>query len=61
VKAGDLVRKRKRPGIYRHFGLVVKARIDASTGMQAVRVHYFGDYGTFWTSSRSLEVVSEGR
>jgi len=55
VKVGDLVKK--------HSGTVIGVVIETArpSPNTAVKVCWPGDYGVFWTTARSLEVISESR
>ena len=65
VKVGDLVRKKYKPGLATEglVGIVLHVntwtRVDGTTDTPSVRVKWPGDYGIFWTTSDSLEIVSE--
>jgi len=65
MKIGDLVKKKYKPGIVTEglVGVVVYAntwqRVDGTFETPSVRVQWPGDYGTFWTTSDSLEIVSK--
>ena len=65
MKVGDLVRKRGRPRdtpAGRLVGLIIEARFAAvDRDHMSYRIHWRGDYGTFWADIRDIEVVSEGR
>jgi len=62
VKVGDLVRKRNRPDGPVLIGLVVKINhinySDGSRDSPTVRVSWSDGYGTFWTTTGSLEIIS---
>ena len=60
MKVGDLVSKKlqwERDGVRESkilYGVIVG--IEASE--LYVRVHWFGDYGTFWTNIWQMEVIT---
>ncbi len=62
MKVGDLVRyKLEHP--YKKLGIVVGTnwqKIDPRHP-DAVKIMWSGEYGTFWTRVRELEVISESR
>jgi len=62
VKIGDLVRKRNLPPCHPIIGLVVKINhthySDGSCDSPTVRVSWSDGYGTFWTTTGSLEIIS---
>ena len=61
MKVGDLVQKRGRP-FRRSIGLIIESRFAAvDRGHMSYRVHWGGDYGTFWSDIRDIEVLSESR
>jgi hypothetical protein len=61
MKVGDLVRK-LRPACHPIIGLVVKInhipRSDGSYNSPTVRVSWSDGYGCFWTTTDSLEIIS---
>ena len=61
MKVGDLVRKRD-PWVQDTVGVVIKInavqRRDGSWDTPTVRVWWPDGYGTFWTTSESLVIVS---
>ena len=65
MKVGDLVKKKYKPGLATEglVGVVVRVntwqRVDGTIDTPSIRVQWPGDYGTFWTTSDSLEIVSE--
>ncbi len=66
MKLGDLVRKRNVPPdhpVRDAIGIVVAineiTRNDGTVDSPTVQVQWPGDYGKFWTTTQSLEVVSE--
>ncbi len=67
MKVGDLVKKKYKPGLTPEglVGIVVSVntweRIDGTIDTPSIRVRWSGDYGMFWTTSDSLELVSESR
>ena len=65
MKVGDLVQKRGRPVItpFGHLiGLIIESRFAAvDRDHMSYRIHWRGDYGTFWADIRDIEVVSESR
>ena len=56
MKIGDLVRRHSGS----RLGVVVET-MAASAGLSYLKVRWDGEYGTFWTSSKAVEVVSENR
>ena len=60
MKVGDLVSKKLqwgRDGVRKNkilYGVIIG--IEASE--LYVRVHWFGDYGTFWTNIWQMEVIT---
>jgi len=54
VKVGDLVSKNIKFTNQTLYGVIIK--IDASS--LYVKVHWFGDYGTFWTNIWDMEVIT---
>ena len=65
MKVGDLVQKRGRwgAGAYGHLiGLIIESRFAAvDRDHMSYRVRWGGDYGTFWSDIRDIEVISESR
>jgi len=62
VKVGDLVQKRGRPRGRVFVGLIIEARFAAvDRDHMSYRVRWDGDYGTFWSDIRDIEVISESR
>lgn len=65
MKVGDLVKKKYKPGLVNEgmIGIVLHVntwqRVDGTIDTPSVRVKWPGDYGTFWTTGDSLEIVSE--
>ena len=66
MKPGDLERKRNVPPghpVRDAIGIVVAIhhvpRRDGTVDSPTVQVQWPGDYGKFWTTTQSLEVVSE--
>ncbi len=66
MKLGDLVRKRNVPPdhpVRDAIGIVIAlrpvTRLDGTVDSPTVQVQWPGDYGKFWTTTQSLEVVSE--
>tara|TARA_B100000963_G_scaffold297300_1_gene268733 strand:+ start:1333 stop:1536 length:204 start_codon:yes stop_codon:yes gene_type:complete len=66
VKVGDLVKKRNIPvdhSVSGAIGIVVAInmveRHDGTVDSPTVQVQWPGDYGKFWTTTQSLEVVSK--
>jgi hypothetical protein len=54
VKVGDLVSKNIKFTNQTLYGVIIK--IDASS--LYVKVHWLGDYGTFWTNIWDMEVIT---
>jgi hypothetical protein len=64
VKVGDLVRKKYKPGMMdTKVGIILAinegANRDSTFDTPVVRVQWPADYGCFWTTSASLEIVSK--
>ena len=66
MKPGDLVRKRNVPPghpVRDAIGIVVAinevTRSDGTVDSPTVQVQWPDDYGKFWTTTQSLEVVSK--
>ena len=64
MKVGDLVKKKYKPGFVQGLiGIVLHVnawqRMDGTFETPSVRIQWPGDYGVFWTTSDSLEIVSE--
>jgi hypothetical protein len=67
MKVGDLVMKRdghiKTSPHYKRLGLIIDLNqrrfLDGTLDNPIVRVRWADDYGTFWTSIDSLQLVSE--
>jgi len=63
VKVGDLVRKKYKPGMAgTKVGVIVAInevpRRDGTSDTPIVRVQWPADYGSFWTTAQSLEILS---
>jgi hypothetical protein len=56
VKIGDLVRRHNSA----RLGIVVET-IGHNTGLTYLKIRWDDEYGTFWTSPKAVEVVSERR
>jgi len=54
MKVGDLVSKNIKFTNQTLYGVIIG--IEASE--LYVRVHWFGDYGTFWTNIWQMEVIT---
>ena len=66
MKIGDLVQKRGRPEndwqAGHLVGLIIAARHGAiDRDYMSYRVQWSGDYGTFWSCIRDIEVINESR
>ena len=64
MKVGDLVRKKYKPGMVgTRIGVIVAVnevpRRDGTSDIPVVRVQWPVDYGAFWTTVRSLEILSK--
>ncbi len=65
MKVGDLVKKKTKTCLATEglVGIVVNVntweRLDGTIGTPTIRVNWPGDYGVFWTTLDSLEIVSE--
>ena len=65
MKVGDLVKKKYKPGLAVEglVGIVLHVNIwhraNGTIYTPSIRVKWPDDYGTFWTTSDSLEIVSE--
>ena len=66
MKLGDLVRKRNVPPghpVRDAIGIIVAinevTRSDGTVDSPTAQVQWPGDYGKFWTTTQSLEVMSE--
>ena len=56
MKIGDLVRRHNST----RLGVVVEI-MGSADGLSYLKVRGDGEYGTFWTSPKAVEVVSERR
>jgi hypothetical protein len=56
VKIGDLVRRHNSTLL----GIVVEI-MGSGGGLSYLKIRWDGEYGTFWTSPKAVEVVSEYR
>ena len=56
MKIGDLVRRHNST----RLGVVVEI-IGRRPGLSYLKIRWDGEYGTFWTSPKAVEVVSENR
>lgn len=66
MKPGTLVKKKYKPGVVTDkVGIVLKCnrwrRSDGTYDSPTVLVRWPGSYGAFWTTSDTLEIVSESR
>jgi hypothetical protein len=66
MKPGTLVKKKYKPGLVADkIGIVLKSnrwqRSDGTYDSPTVQVMWPDGYGTFWTTSDTLEIVSESR
>ena len=55
MKVGDLVRRYSCT----RLGIVVDTTGHVDNGLKYVKVQWDGEYGTFWTSTKAVEVLSE--
>jgi hypothetical protein len=55
MKVGDLVRRYSCT----RLGIVVDTTGHVDNGLRYVKVQWDGEYGTFWTSTKAVEVLSE--
>lgn len=66
MKVGDLVRKKYKPGLVgTKVGVIVAInevpRRAGTSDTRVVRVQWPADYGLFWTTAQSLEILSSGK
>ena len=65
MKVGDLVKKKYKPGLAAEGLVGIVLHVNTFTAVNgiiytpSIRVKWPDDYGTFWTTSDSLEIVSE--
>ena len=57
MKIGDLVRKYSCS----RLGIVIETARNTAGRVGHIKVRWDADYGTFWTSTKAVEVLSENR
>ena len=57
MKIGDLVRRYSCS----RLGIVVDTSRNTAGYVGHIKVRWDADYGTFWTATKAVEVVSESR
>ena len=62
MKVGDLVSKYVKRGDFPENRMIEKILYGVIINIEAselyVKVHWFGDYGTFWTNIWDMEVIT---
>ena len=57
MKVGDLVRRYSGT----RLGIIVDTAGNSEGQQRHIKVRWDADYGTFWTATKAVEVVSESR
>jgi len=57
MKVGDLVSKNIKFTNQTLYGVIINMEADIKDQTH-VKVHWFGDYGTFWTNTQNIKAIT---